>query len=65
MPALCLCSYTSLQTNYKQQSAQDSRMLYQSLETRAVPASFEPIQDAFTWREQSFRDKNAGFVPRS
>jgi hypothetical protein len=29
-----------------------------------VPQSFDTVMDQHKWREQSFKDKNAGFVPR-
>eukprot|EP01046_Picozoa_sp_COSAG06_P029362 COSAG06_NODE_2715_length_6403_cov_3.531567_4_plen_243_part_00 len=55
----------ALQVNLKAQTAQDSRQLYQSLEARQIPPSFDPQSDEQVFAEQLAFDKKWGFKPRS
>lgn len=55
----------ALQVNLKSQTAQDSRQLYQSLEARQIPPSFDALKDEETFAEQLAFDKKWGFKPRS
>ena len=56
----------ALQVNLKSQTAQDSRQLYQSLSSRQIPPSFDPVKDEVEkFAEQLAFDKKWGFMPRS